>query len=287
MPALGIMPMQSSRPYGCVLHVRAVLVLITFIAGVAYSAAQDGNVGIGTTTPDRSAILDLVARDKGLLIPRLTTIERNAIMAPANGLLIYNVSTSRFEFNAGTALQPAWRGLVATQGDAGADRLWTLGGNAGIQPGDALGTTDTAALRIVTNSVERLRIDGADGNLTVSSLAGSGVTTVDTAEAGLVLATQDGRLVKVERTLLRTLTGVHAGRYVNEGSEPQFNVVIVLPADVRLDADASITVTPEATTSVSAAPCVVRSSRLTDRFTISFPGGLNPGEAINWMVVNR
>lgn len=287
MPALGIMPMQSSRPYGCVLHVRAVLVLITFIAGVAYSAAQDGNVGIGTTTPDRSAILDLVARDKGLLIPRLTTIERNAIMAPANGLLIYNVSTSRFEFNAGTALQPAWRGLVATQGDAGADRLWALGGNAGIQPGDALGTTDTAALRIVTNSVERLRIDGADGNLTVSSLAGSGVTTVDTAEAGLVLATQDGRLVKVERTLLRTLTGVHAGRYVNEGSEPQFNVVIVLPADVRLDADASITVTPEATTSVSAAPCVVRSSRLTDRFTISFPGGLNPGEAINWMVVNR
>ena len=287
MPALGIMPMQSSRPYGCVLHVRAVLVLITFIAGVAYSAAQDGNVGIGTTTPDRSAILDLVARDKGLLIPRLTTIERNAIMAPANGLLIYNVSTSRFEFNAGAALQPAWRGLVATQGDAGADRLWALGGNAGIQPGDALGTTDTAALRIVTNSVERLRIDGADGNLTVSSLAGSGLITVDTAEAGLVLATQDGRLVKVERTLLRTLTGVHAGRYVNESSEPQFNVVIVLPADVRLDADASITVTPEATTSVSAAPCVVRSSRLSDRFTISFPGGLNPGEAINWMVVNR
>lgn len=287
MPASGIMPMQPSRPYGRVLYVRAVLALIAFIVGVAYSAAQDGNVGIGTTTPDRSAILDLVARDKGLLIPRLTTIERNAMMVPANGLLIYNVSSSRFEFNAGTALQPVWRALVATQGDAGADRLWMLGGNAGIRSGDVLGTTDTAGLRIVTNSIERLRIDGADGNVTVSSLAGNGVTTVDTAEAGLVVAMQDGRLVKVERALLRTLTGVHAGRYVNEGSEPQFNVVIVLSPDIRLESDASITVTPEATTSVSAAPCVVRSSRLTDRFTISFPGGLNPGEAINWMVVNR
>jgi len=279
--------MQPSPPHGRVLYVRTVLALIAFIVGVAYSAAQDGNVGIGTTTPDRSAILDLVARDKGLLIPRLTTIERNAMMVPANGLLIYNVSSSRFEFNAGTALQPVWRALIATQDDAGADRLWMLGGNAGIRSGDVLGTTDTAGLRIVTNSIERLRIDGADGNMTVSSLAGNGVTTIDTAEAGLVVAMQDGRLVKVERALLRTLTGVHAGRYVNEGSEPQFNVVIVLSPDIRLDSDASITVTPEATTSVSAAPCVVRSSRLTDRFTISLPGGLNPGEAINWMVVNR
>ena len=50
-----------------------------------------GQVGIGTNTPDPSAALEVVAtaQDKGVLIPRLTQAQRNAIASPANGLLIY------------------------------------------------------------------------------------------------------------------------------------------------------------------------------------------------------
>ena len=40
---------------------------------------QAQNVGINNPTPAASALLDLTATDKGLLIPRLTTIQRNAI----------------------------------------------------------------------------------------------------------------------------------------------------------------------------------------------------------------
>jgi hypothetical protein len=47
-------------------------------------------VGIGT--------LDLVSKNEGLLVPRMTTADRDLIVAPATGLLIYNTSTSSFNF---------------------------------------------------------------------------------------------------------------------------------------------------------------------------------------------
>ncbi|SFC81417.1 hypothetical protein [Algibacter pectinivorans] len=73
-----------------------------------YSFSQ---VGIGTTTPNDSAILDIESTDKGLLIPRLTTTQRNNITTPAPGLMIFNTSTNTFEFNSGTPGTPAWSKL--------------------------------------------------------------------------------------------------------------------------------------------------------------------------------
>lgn len=49
------------------------------------------NVGIGTTTPDASAILDINSNSKGVLIPRLTTIQRDAIANPQRGLQVLNL----------------------------------------------------------------------------------------------------------------------------------------------------------------------------------------------------
>jgi len=57
-------------------------------------------VGIGGT-PDADAMLDIQG-DKPLLIPRLTTVQRDAV-TPVNGALIYNTTTNRFErYGAGT-----------------------------------------------------------------------------------------------------------------------------------------------------------------------------------------
>ena len=55
-------------------------------------------VGIGTTNPNTSAILDLTSSSQGLLAPRMTTVQRDAIISPATGLLIYNNSTSHFNY---------------------------------------------------------------------------------------------------------------------------------------------------------------------------------------------
>jgi subtilisin-like proprotein convertase family protein len=55
-----------------------------------------GIVGINNTDPDSSAILDIQSTDKGILIPRMNTAERLAIVAPANGLLAYDTQSSSF-----------------------------------------------------------------------------------------------------------------------------------------------------------------------------------------------
>ncbi|TRX35259.1 ice-binding family protein [Flavobacterium restrictum] len=66
------------------------------------SPMVNSQVGIGTTTPDASSILDIQSNDKGVLLPRLTTVERDAIGTPANGLIVYNTTTSNFNYyNAG------------------------------------------------------------------------------------------------------------------------------------------------------------------------------------------
>ena len=53
-----------------------------------------GQVGIGTTSPDTSAILDINASDKGVLMPRLTQAQRNTISSPAIGLMIYQTDNT-------------------------------------------------------------------------------------------------------------------------------------------------------------------------------------------------
>lgn len=46
-------------------------------------------VGINNTTPDPSAVLDIQANNRGLLIPRMDKASRNAILNPAKGLMVY------------------------------------------------------------------------------------------------------------------------------------------------------------------------------------------------------
>ncbi|MEZ5015199.1 MAG: hypothetical protein R2794_12995 [Chitinophagales bacterium] len=51
-----------------------------------------GSAGIGTTTPDPSALLELSGTSGGLLAPRMTKAQRDAITAPADGLLIFQTN---------------------------------------------------------------------------------------------------------------------------------------------------------------------------------------------------
>ena len=56
------------------------------------------SVGIGTPIPDSSAIMDVKSTTKGLLIPRMNTLQRDAIVNPAVGLQIFNIDDNTISF---------------------------------------------------------------------------------------------------------------------------------------------------------------------------------------------
>ncbi len=55
-------------------------------------------IGSGTTAPAATAALEVRSTTKGLLLPRMTTTQRDAIVSPAAGLLIYNTTTGKLNF---------------------------------------------------------------------------------------------------------------------------------------------------------------------------------------------
>ncbi len=65
----------------------AIIVLYTLLIN---ASAFSQNIGIGTTTPNQKAILEIKSTDKGILFPRLTTGQRNSILNPPDGLHIFN-----------------------------------------------------------------------------------------------------------------------------------------------------------------------------------------------------
>jgi len=75
-----------------------------------------GQVGIGTITPDASSILDLSTTDQGILIPRMTETQRDAISSPATSLLIYQTdNTDGYYYYNGSA----WTQLSVSSGGGG------------------------------------------------------------------------------------------------------------------------------------------------------------------------
>ena len=74
---------------------------------------------VGGTTPDPSAVLDMQSTDKGFLWPRLGATERNAIVNPARGLVIFNTGTLCLEINQGTPSAPQWEQVKCRTGTIG------------------------------------------------------------------------------------------------------------------------------------------------------------------------
>lgn len=107
-----------------------------------------GQMGVGTTTPDPSAVLDLSDSGRGILVPRMSTTARNLIEDPANGLMIYNTSVGTFEFfrdGAWYLVGPGpqgergprgFRGLQGEQGEPGFSLEFALTDGTGTSLGD-------------------------------------------------------------------------------------------------------------------------------------------------------
>jgi hypothetical protein len=84
------------------------LLCALFLSSLSLSAQ---NVGINAdgSLPNTKAMLDISSTNKGLLIPRMSTAERNAISNPPTGLQVYNTTTNKLDIYKGTIWEEvAW-----------------------------------------------------------------------------------------------------------------------------------------------------------------------------------
>ncbi len=197
------------------------------------------SLGIGTPTPNNSAILDVQSNSKGMLIPRMTTAQRAAISSPATGLLIFDNTTESFWFkSAGN-----WIELVDTLNNVwkknGADAYVGVTGNVGIgtnvpgyslhlsRPNPRIGLTDTRDGSLsgylegnfldLNVNASRVVLGGTPGNLTLQT---NSAPFVLAGNVGIGTLTPTAKL-QVEGGTGTATTG---GGYLQLGTSNSINV---------------------------------------------------------------
>lgn len=133
---------------------------------------QMGKVGIGTTTPNSSAVLDLVATDKALLLPRVANTA--AIASPVNGMLIYDNASNcikGYENGAWTNCYSSGGSSASVVQDCNANGL-----EGNYFNGQALSGT-RYTVRITNNSFSSATIAFAASDLALTGVLGMTVGT--------------------------------------------------------------------------------------------------------------
>ncbi|HEY8400704.1 MAG TPA: hypothetical protein VIK89_05545 [Cytophagaceae bacterium] len=134
---------------------------------LSFGSIAQNNVGIGTTTPNPSAILDMQSTNQGVLVPRLTTVQRNAIANPPEGLLVYDIDVNCFFFYETTA--GAWTNLCA--GGSGTVGPQGPAGPAGTTGQSASTVYSSAALTLSPSSTTYSLVPGLTQTITVPANA--------------------------------------------------------------------------------------------------------------------
>jgi uncharacterized protein (TIGR02145 family) len=104
-------------------------ILTSALLSVNFASSQVGISDNGPISPDSKSLMELSSQSRGLLLPRLTTVQMTSIVEAPDGLLIYNTDSSRFYFYSVKA--EGWQGLVP-----GADTLRHICGNPFYDPRD-------------------------------------------------------------------------------------------------------------------------------------------------------
>ena len=116
---------------------------ITLIILMLFTALSYAQVGVNTNTPDASSALEIESTTGGILIPRMTETQRDAIVSPASGLMIYQTDQDfGFYFYNGTQWTSV--GMSGPQGPQGPQGIQGETGATGATGPQGLAGTDGA-----------------------------------------------------------------------------------------------------------------------------------------------
>ena len=155
-----------------------------------------GSVGIGVNTSiNASAILDITSTTKGVLFPRMTTTQKNAIATPATGLVVYDTTTNAQNYYDGTA----WVALALTSSLSGyvpTSRSLTINGTAFDLSADRTWSVGTVTGSGTTNFISKFTGSTALGNSLIYDNGTSvGIGTTSATAKLEVISSSDGLFV--------------------------------------------------------------------------------------------
>lgn len=158
------------------------------------------------STPDPSAMLDVKSTTKGLLIPSMTTTQRNAIVSPAEGLIIYNTTTNELNQRQGGA----WKFFLNSDYWVhGGGQMFNIGDNIGINTAgpserlDVSGNIRSNSSMIIDNTSAILQLRSAAVNKGFVQLSGDNLRfgTNSGNTAGDVVLRMDGTdMIEFQKT---------------------------------------------------------------------------------------
>jgi trimeric autotransporter adhesin len=151
-------------------RISILVVVIGCLSTPNLSFGQGMGVNATGAPADASAILDASSTSQGVLVPRMTQSQRDAISAPATGLLIYQTDgTAGFYVYSGAA----WGAVSGGGSSAG----WGLTGNAGTNAStDFIGITDDFALKFRVNNIKAGEINQSRSSIFFGENSGSNST---------------------------------------------------------------------------------------------------------------
>lgn len=136
-----------------------------------------GNVGIGTSSPDANAILDVVSTTKAFMPPRMTTAQKNAVASPTAGMVVYDTDMKGISFYNGTAWTTTNNKNVATK-----TANYTALQSDDVIRGDATSGAITITLpTAVGNTGEVFHIKKIDSSVNAVTIATTSSQTIDGA----------------------------------------------------------------------------------------------------------
>ena len=152
-----------------IFYLSVFLVLYT-----SYAGAQSLAINTDGSTANASALLDVKSTAKGMLIPRMSKTEKNAIAAPATGLLIFQNAPDSIGFYYYSGSTWLWLANTAQQ-----DTLaWRTKGNTGTTVANHFfGTTDNIPLSFRQNNLWMGRWNSTASNYFIGDSAGISITS--------------------------------------------------------------------------------------------------------------
>jgi hypothetical protein len=206
---------------------KGILIIVLTIFFTWHVNAQ---TGIGTTTPNASAKLEIAATDKGLLIPRMTKTQREAITlsSAANGLMVYQTDDlAGFYVNTSTTTTVAWMRVNSNWNRSGNDISYTSGNV--LTTGNLIG--GNASTSTISGFAANVATISAGYNLTA---ADNGKIIQSTAATAISIAIPTGLPTGFNCTIVQMGAGqiTFSGTYLNRTgftkTASQYAVVSIL-----------------------------------------------------------